>query len=462
MRAERENRSFQMSNALDPSRRRLLFGASAAAALAACGGGGTDAPPMPNGPIRAFGADRATYFVGERARLIAVFDGTGRIEPVIGSVTSGVPVTTPVLDSVARFRLIVDTAAGPVTRELVLPVNFRNRYQTLPPTLAVSYHASVTAGDGSVLVLGGLRGVNAPTDEVTRFDPVSGELTRIGMLRTGRHDHTATRLQDGRILVAGGGQGLQIGVVADLIDERTGAVSSGGAMNVPRYWHAEALLPDGRVLLAGGLNRLQAEYWDPDTNLWRLLAQPLVHTRERPTATVLADGRVLIAGGATAAANYRFAELYDPRTDSFMPVEASGLEQRIFHTAHRMTDGSVLILGGQVVNSATRAGPVSDVLRFDPNTDRITTVTPLATARLLARSVALPDDRVLLFGGQIAPGRHTETGEAYSAVAGGVPITAAAQTRAWHSAHRLPDGRVLLFGGEDFHGNYSTLVQIFE
>ncbi len=451
-----------MCPTFDQSRRRLLLGASAAAALAACGGGGGDAPPMPDDPIRAFGADRATYFVGERARLLAVFAGTGRIEPGIGPVTSGAPVTTPVLDTAARFRLVVDTASGPVTRELVLPVNFRNRYQTLAPTLAVSYHASVTAGDGSVLVLGGLRGVNAPTDEVNRFDPVTGTLTRIGMLRTGRYDHTATRLQDGRILVAGGGQGLQIGVVADVLDERTGAVSSGGAMNMPRYWHADASLHDGRVLLIGGLNRMQAEYWDPDTNTWRVVAQPLGHTRERPTATVLADGRVLIAGGATGAANYRFAELFDPRTDSFIPVDAPGLEQRVFHTAHRMADGSVLILGGQVVNSASRAGPIGDVLRFDPVTDRLTTLMPLATARLLARSVALPDDRVLLFGGQIAPGQHTETGEAYSSVTGGTPIAPAAQTRAWHSAHRLPDGRVLLFGGEDFHGNYSTLVQIFE
>lgn len=450
-----------MSAAFNPSRRRLLLGASAVTALSACGGGG-DAPAPTDGPIRSFSADRAKYFVGERARLTAIFAGTGRIEPGIGPVMSGVPVSTPALDSSARLRLVVDTAAGPVTRELVLPVDFRNRYQTLAQTLAVSYHASVTAGDGSVLVLGGLRGVNAPTDEVNRFDPVTGTLARIGALRTGRYDHTATRLQDGRILVAGGGQGVQIGVVADLIDERTGAVSSGGTMNIPRYWHAEALLPDGRVLLAGGRNRLQAEYWDPDTNLWRLVEQPLVHTREWPTATVLADGRVLIAGGATAAAGYRFAELFDPRTNRFAPVDAPGLEQRIYHTAHRLADGSVLILGGQVVNSATRAGPLRDVLRFDPATDRISAVSPLATARLLARSVVLPDDRVLLFGGQIEPDRHTESGEAYSTAAGGTPIVPAAQTRAWHSAHRLQDGRVLLFGGEDVNGEYATLMQIFE
>lgn len=451
-----------MFPAFDPSRRRLLLGAGAVTALAACGGGGGDAPALPGGPIRAFSADRARYFVGERARLTAIFAGAGRIEPGIGPVMSGVPVSTPVLDSSARFRLVVDTAAGPVVRELVLPVDFRNRYQTLAPTLAVSYHASVTAGDGSVLVLGGLRGVNAPTDDVNRFDPVNGTLTRIGALRTGRYDHTATRLQDGRILVAGGGQGVQIGVVADVIDERTGAVSSGGTMNIPRYWHAEALLPDGRVLLAGGRNRLQAEYWDPDTNLWRLIQQPLVHTREWPTATVLADGRVLLAGGATAAANYRFAELFDPRTNSFAPVDSPALEQRIYHSAHRLADGSVLILGGQAVNSTTRAGPLRDVLRFDPATDRISIVTPLARARLLARSVVLPDDRVLLFGGQIEPDRHTESGEAYSTAAGGTPIAPAAQTRAWHSAHRLHDGRVLLFGGEDFDGAYATLMQIFE
>jgi hypothetical protein len=453
------------SRHLNPSRRHLLLGAGASALLAACGGGGggeAPAPAPPEGPIRGFSADKAQYFVGERAVLTASFTGAGRIEPSIGPLMSGVPVTTPVLDTVARFRLVVDTARGPVTRELVLPVGFRNRYQTVAATLMAVNHASVSVADGSVLILGGLRGVNAPTDDVTRVDPVTGSVTRIGSLRTGRYDHTATRLPDGRILVAAGGQGVQIGLVADVIDERTGAVSGGGSLNFARYWHADALLADGRVLLVGGRNRVQCEYWDPDTNLWRVVAQPMAHTREWATATPLADGRVLVAGGASSATNYRFAEIFDPRTETFTPVDAPGLEQRIWHTAHRMSDGSVLILGGSVVNSPTRAGPVRDVLRFDPATHRIDAVAPLATARLLARSVALPDDRVVLFGGQIEPDRHTETGEAYSTVAGGTPIAPAAQPRAWHSAHRLRDGRVLLFGGQDVDGNYSIAMQIFE
>ena len=61
--------------------------------------------------------------------------------------------------------------------------------------------------------------------------------------------HTATLLDDGRVMVAGG-----IGDVAstDLFDPATGEWSPGAAMTVPRYGHTATVVDDGRVLFAGG------------------------------------------------------------------------------------------------------------------------------------------------------------------------------------------------------------------
>jgi hypothetical protein len=106
---------------------------AAAARLAACGGGsdGPAAPPVkPVQPtIVSLGADKAAYVMGERAQLTPVFSGgSGRIEPGIGTVQSGVAVTTAALDGDVTYRLIVEAPGRPAaSRALALAVSHRYR-----------------------------------------------------------------------------------------------------------------------------------------------------------------------------------------------------------------------------------------------------------------------------------------------------------------------------------------------
>ena len=101
---------------------------AATALLAACGGGsdGPAAPPArPAQPaIASFDANKPAYLMGERAQLTPVFSGgSGRIEPGIGPVQSGVAITTPVLDGDVAYRLVVDAPGQPsASRALALPV----------------------------------------------------------------------------------------------------------------------------------------------------------------------------------------------------------------------------------------------------------------------------------------------------------------------------------------------------
>jgi hypothetical protein len=446
-------------------RRALISGiALVAAGLAGCGGGG-DGGNAPAGPpqITQFAADRTGYAVGERARLRAEFSGgSGRIEPGLGAVASGTSVETPVLDRNLSYRLIVTAADGrSASRELQLGVGFRDRYQVLPQALAVSQHAAVAAGDGTVLVIGGSRaGESAASTAIDRFDPATGRFTRIGELRTGRTGHTATRLPDGRVLVVGGASALQIGVVADLIDERSGAVSHGGTLAQPRSRHAATLLADGRVLVVGGVNRNSAELWDPTTHTWRPVAQPMRSLREYHSATLLADGRVLIAGGAPAGLATHQAELFDPRTETFTPVPGAADGPRALHQALRLADGSVLLVGGEAVQPDGSAEVLASALRFDPASGRLETAAPLARARSIATAVALPDDRLLLFGGEHEIDAPTATAESYGRT-GGSALATLPGARRLHSATRLADGRVLIVGGERPDG-YASEVLLYE
>jgi hypothetical protein len=440
-------------------RRGVLAATGAVAlALAGCGGGGEAAADGPR--IAGFAAERATVAIGDRARLRAEFaGGSGRIEPGIGPVASGTAVDTAPLDRDTTYRLVVQSADGrSARRDLTVSAAFRDRYVTLAAPFAVSAHAAVAAGDGSVLVIGGSRaGESAPSTGIDRFDPATGRFTRIGQLRTGRSGHTATRLADGRVLVVGGTTALQIGSVADLIDERSGAVVHGGNLVQPRSRHSATVLTDGRVLVVGGSNRNSAELWDPATRSWRLVAQRMRSLREHHSATLLADGRVLIVGGAPADLTTHQAEIFDPRTESFTPVAGLPDGPRALHSAWRLADGSVLLVGGEAAYPDGSAEVLASALRFDPATGRLDAAAPLTRPRSFATAVALPDDRLLLFGGEHVIDEPAPTAESYRP-AGGSALAALPGGRRLHSATRLHDGRVLIVGGETPAGYVSTVL----
>ena len=72
------------------------------------------------------------------------------------------------------------------------------------------------------------------------------------------------------------------------------------------------------------------------------------------------------------------------------------------------------------------------------------------------------DGRVLLFGGQTEPDRHSASAERYDPVAGGQALAALDRERAYLSANRLPDGRVLVAGGESTQGAFADQLLIYE
>lgn len=439
--------------------RRTLLLSLPALGVAACGGGSGDSVP----DTVQFSADRTLYHIGERAQLSVRFTGgTARIEPDLGSVADGAIVTTPLLDGPRTYRLVVERAGQvAVTRELTLDVRYRDQWVGAG-SFAVSQHTAVTAADGSVIVIGGDRGLQVLSDAVDRFDPLTRQFTRIGTLVAGgRAEHAATRLVDGRILVTGGQTALEIGPIAELVDPTTGAVGSAGRLNLPRQGHACTLLADGRVLLTGGTGRNSAEIWDVQTQRWRVLDSRMQHDRAGHSATLLIDGRVLIAGGSSLGQTYVFAELFDPANETFTPLSSGIQEVRSLHAAWRAADGSVLIVGGEHVAGSALV-PLSTTWRFDAASARLVEAAPLAVARTLAPALLLPGDRALLVGGQTATDPATTRATSWHAVAGEQAVSLLPTARVWHTLNRLPDGRVLVLGGENGLGAFVPEALIYE
>jgi hypothetical protein len=235
----------------------------------------------------------------------------------------------------------------------------------------------------------------------------SGSWSATGNMVETRFGETATRLTNGRVLVAGGGtdwagRGAS-SATAELYDPTSGRWTLTGSMHEGRQGHAAVLLVTGEVLVIGGQTSgagpgaphalATAELYDPDTGLWRETGL-LATARVGATATFLQDGKVVAVGGATSAGPVRSAETYDPATGAWTKTGAMDVARQ-GHTATLLPDGRVLVAGGGCCDQAARAL----VEWYDPTSGTWTKTGSLATPRVYHSAVLLADGRVLVFGG---------------------------------------------------------------
>jgi hypothetical protein len=190
-------------------------------------------------------------------------------------------------------------------------------------------HTATLLRDGRVLVVGGIDASdgfdNLATAEL--YNPASGTFTRTGSLMQGRAHHTATLLDDGRVLIAGGYGGGTLSLKsAEIYDPATGKFTPTGSMTLARRDARAELLSNGLVLIAGGLDQnatsalASAEQYDPATGKFTPTGG-MGTARALFAMTWLEDGRELLAGGLDGAGHpLKTAEFYDPRTGEFSPA----------------------------------------------------------------------------------------------------------------------------------------------
>lgn len=200
------------------------------------------------------------------------------------------------------------------------------------------------------------------------------------MARTG---HAAAALAGGlsRVLVCGGcaldggatvltRQGRGVLASAEIFDPNTGAWSAAAPMGARRTRHTATALNDGRVLVAGGFDATgtaltSTEIYDPSTNTWAA-GPALAVARADHSATLLASGRVLIAGGWNGTTATATAVEFDPGTNTLINATAMA-QARFGHAAVRLgpTAGAaaaeannVLVLGGVTAPGLTKLASV--------------------------------------------------------------------------------------------------------
>lgn len=331
----------------------------------------------------------------------------------------------------------------------------------LTPTLAEprAYHTATLLQDGRVLLAGGWKtdpSVNALRNLATAelFDPARHTLRSVGPMAKARVFHCATLLNNGKVLMTGGyDERIDTLASAELFDPATGQFLPTGSMAQKRVKHTATLLADGRVLVVGGEGGVRdlatAELYDPGTGTFSPTG-PMVQPRMQHSATLMADGRVLVAGGWNSYPDFLYlssAELYDPATETFSPTGSLQTE-RCGHTATLLPGGKVLLISGY---NGIHSEPSSGEL-YDPSLGRFTQL-PMAEGRISPGAVGLPDGRVLVLGGlkTIWKDPYYETlssVEQYDPSTGkfgsSKPLISPRQA---HTATLLKDGRVFLAGG---------------
>lgn len=283
--------------------------------------------------------------------------------------------------------------------------------------------------------------------------------------------HTATLLPDGRVVIIGGlsdwANGVRLGY-AEIFDPATNSWTvAAGQSGKPRYQHTATLLEDGRILVVGGSEAFggvvdSAEIFDPATGLFTPVASP--GAMKQHAAVALAGGDVLVFGGqgtVTSAWRYNLAG----NQWSFAGNGPGGFDVK----AVRLDNGKV-VAGGQLYDPAANAWSaianppdgwypgsaggagvaVNGAAGFSGFGIRVTYFSnntwSSSTPQLISRSyhaATVADGAVMQVGGWDEDFNFALTAEVAGQAAGSIQTG-----RVWHTATTLKDGRVLVVGGQ--------------
>ncbi len=349
-------------------------------------------------------------------------------QPLVATV-SGAWVTGRSLGSTsvaARFAGALAEATVAVTSNAWSPV--------AAPMASRHGHFAVALADGRVWVGGG--NTRAPFAEI--FDPQSGLWSTAAGLGVSENAQRAIMLDNSKVLVIGPFTG-------GLYDARTDRWSATGSRVRSNLQRSSAIrLQDGRVLVAGGhIHAVDSdvggfrfatsgatEVYDPVSNSWTAAASMLNRRRDFDwfmRVVLLADGRVLVAGGSRIEGRaidaisipVHAAEVFDPgsNTWSLLPDPA---DTRYESLRLLLQDGRALgspeswtPATGAWSNTGTAIGGIQSLLNdgrvlsigysvagvFDPAANAWTPIAPGAAPRSALTVTLLPGGAWLVLGG---------------------------------------------------------------
>src|SRR5207248_1971135 len=243
-------------------------------------------------------------------------------------------------------------------------------------------HAATALTDGRILITGGRDSAGNIVAVSEIFDPATDTSTASATLTTPRVDHTATLLPDGKVLVAGGSNGngsLNSVEIFDPANAAAGFRTLAATMGAARSQHTATVLNDGKVLIAGGDDAGTAEIFDPATETFSSVLMAMAAPRIGHTATLFSDDSVLLAGGNTDS-----MELFTPADQKFTLDLQKMSAARTGHEAIELSDTRLLFFEGDTGNTIDEFNHSTDTLTLKDTLDAAaSSATLLANGKIL-------------------------------------------------------------------------------
>ncbi len=311
-------------------------------------------------------------------------------------------------------------------------------------------HTASLLNDGKVLIAGGFIKEGEITATAEIFDPQDDKFSLVGNLKSPRAFHTATLLPNGKVLLVGGtGQGGLPDQTSEIYDPQTMTFSSSGDLHFARTNHQATRLNDGKILFTGGINfekaaLSEAEIYDPQTGTFSLIGKQN-EQRAFHAATLLKNGNVLLTGGSKGNFSkeniLNTAEIFDHASQKFRAVN-SLTEQRYSHSANLLADGKVLITGGSAADEWKKRLSTAEI--FNPDNNSFARIAEMGMPRFNHRSatVTLSNGRVLFAGSAARLEMYDPSANKFLSISGNVGTG-----RINSTATLLQNGSVLITGG---------------
>ena len=302
--------------------------------------------------------------------------------------------------------------------------------------IAAPAGASVAGSAGAGLQAVRPSSASAPTTTISGWAPTAP-------MSIARARHAATRLADGRVLVAGGVSSQAVLSSSELYNPGTGTWQAAADMPLAVTDAAAVTLSDGTVLVAGGAGTA-TELYHPTTNTWTVGARMPAANYGATFAATLPNGHIFVLGYAAAD--------YNPATEAWTVLAQPPAPISIDpNNTTSLPNGDVLTLGAMQYTCCMPGSPITgpSVYHWATNTWTTLPVPPVNPGDSHVAVAALPNGNVMLAGGvlnylwfpssvgtvmEVNPTTGTWTTDAGTLYGGDVLVS-------------LPNGSILATGG---------------
>jgi hypothetical protein len=179
------------------------------------------------------------------------------------------------------------------------------------------YHSLVRLDDTHILAVGGYYDnvMLGATTSTEIYDEAANTWTPAAPTAVGHANAFAARLQDGRVIVAGGNTDRWEAPLTsvEIYDPATNTWTAAPPLGTPRNRVTGGVMFDGRVIVVSGdavSGGMSAEEWMPGANAWTPIAAPASRASSA-SAVVFSGGQyILLAGGDSPAGFVTTGEIY--------------------------------------------------------------------------------------------------------------------------------------------------------